>query len=142
MVSLTSATINRLRSNDLSQQGVVLEIHSFVVVRWGYLAYLATQVFLSVIFLGWVVSFPSHTTAIFKDSTMATLFAINAGDKKLLETALEEEKLDQRGAENSQEILSKLAAKTNAMLVNDERGWTLKVDMPPEESRDSQQNQA
>lgn len=73
-----------------------------------------------------MISSLRHPTAIFKDSTIKTLLAIDSEDKMRLDAA-SREKLDDKRMKNSWETVSEIAAKTEAKLVKTGEEWTLKI---------------
>lgn len=133
---------NRLRSGGNSpQKGTPFQLESYVIIRWGYLAFLATQVVLSALFLlGMVVQTRRVGTAVVKNSVLATLFAIGAEDKALLEeeagragAGAEPGSIIHRGGNSSSsssnstdnDMLRTTATRSTVQLIKGERGWRL-----------------
>lgn len=110
-----------IRDNGQSQDGVQLIPESYVRVRWGWLAFLALQVFLVVVFLGSIVAQTAiWKVKVLKSSTIATLFAIGAEDKVLLER-------QNLGGINNTAEMTRQADMLTGEFGEGDQGWVLEV---------------
>ncbi|KAH8899409.1 hypothetical protein GQ53DRAFT_836453 [Thozetella sp. PMI_491] len=121
MRNVATSLTNSIRAVGTVEAGVVLIPETYVHVRWPWFAFLAGQVFLTSVFL---VSIMAQTAVwkvkVLKGSTMATLFAIGAEDKVLLER----QKL---GIIVDRTELARQAGRITGKFSDGDRGWVLSL---------------
>ncbi|KAK0630085.1 hypothetical protein B0T17DRAFT_506582 [Bombardia bombarda] len=84
--NVATSLTNTIRTMGPAETGIVLILDSYVSVQWAWLAFLAAQVTLSAVFLvGIMIQTAVWKVRILKASAMATLFAIPADGKMVLE---------------------------------------------------------
>ncbi|KAL1984945.1 hypothetical protein VTN96DRAFT_8501 [Rasamsonia emersonii] len=127
MQNIAIGVTNVLRSwGGSPQTGTPYQLETYVIIRWGYLAFLAAQVVLSALFLLWVmIQSRRLKTEVMKNSVLATLFAISSEDKALLEAEGEGEPSIIHQDGNSNNDMSTMAKRSTVKLIKGERGWRL-----------------
>ncbi|CAG9980524.1 unnamed protein product [Clonostachys byssicola] len=124
--SLADAMTTHLRATEKSGtvRGSAYEMQTYIVVRWEWLSFLATQIFLTVVFqIAVIVQTARMSVGIVKSSNMAELFAFygDDDDNSSQTWALAAAGLRTRG------IGTKINNSVEAKLVPGSHGWNLRI---------------
>jgi hypothetical protein len=125
---VTNIRLYRLRSAGTLQSGTTLKIQNTITVRWGYLAFPATQVALSSIFFLWIIAKSTQRKIPFlKDSILGTIFALDTEDKAVLEAEIREATESSRGIGNRIEAITRVAEGSRVKLTERGKSWSLNI---------------
>ncbi|KAK3394351.1 hypothetical protein B0H63DRAFT_43517 [Podospora didyma] len=123
--NVATSMTNAIRAIDNKEDGIVLITESYIRVQWSWLAFLASQVAISTMFLlGIMVQTAVWKVKIVKGSAIATLFAITAKDKAALELERGEGE-ESPGMDFETNGMTRKLESLTCRLTQANRGWAL-----------------